>query len=205
MELVIERRRKRARDYVAAAVCLVVTTVAVAYVLPSLFGLQRYVITGSSMTGTINVGSIAFEEIVPVKELEVGDIITYAPPPDAGLDGLVTHRIISINGDTFRTQGDAVPQPDPWKFQLVSSQQSRVVFSVPYVGYVFSALTDRGTRLLVITLPAAIIGLFSFFQVLSALGIRVRRGPASPSTSAGPVSALIDGLIPSEEPSVSAG
>ena len=81
-----------------SALSVLGTLLGVAFILPSLFGFQRYVITGTSMTGTIDYGSIAFEEVVPVSELQVGDIITYAPPAGASLDHLVTHRIVAIHG-----------------------------------------------------------------------------------------------------------
>ena len=81
-------------------------------------------------------------------------MITYQPPADSGIDNLVTHRIVSIEGDVFRTQGDANPDVDPWTFQLTSTSQSRVSYSVPYVGYVFIALQDRSLRMIVIGVPA---------------------------------------------------
>ena len=118
---------------------------------------------------------------MPVSDLRVGDIITYTPPPDSGIDHLVTHRIIAIHGDVLQTKGDAVPQKDPWKFKLDDTQQARVVFSVPYLGYPLIWLADRETRMLVIGLPAAIIGLISLGQVFSAL--RPRRRPEETATS----------------------
>jgi signal peptidase len=121
------------------------------------------------MTGTINYGSVTYERVVPVGDLRVGDIITYQPPPGSGIDHQVTHRIVAINGDVFRTKGDAVPQRDPWKFKLTSDRQARVVFAVPYLGYPLIWLADRGTRMLVIGLPAALIGLMAAAQLVGAL------------------------------------
>ena len=110
MELDIRsRRRRRPVDHLVTVACVLVTLLGVAFLVPSLLGYQRYVITGTSMTGTIDLGSVAFERVVPVADLEVGDVITYQPPAESGLDHLVTHRIVAIKGDTFRTQGDAVP------------------------------------------------------------------------------------------------
>ena len=99
------------------------------------------------MEGTYDLGSVVFEESVPVADLEVGDVITYVPPADSGIDTLVTHRIIKIDGTTFQTQGDANPDPDPWTFELTAATQSRVTSSLPYVGYLFIALGDRSTRM----------------------------------------------------------
>ena len=174
---------------VSTLLSVVGTLVAVAFIVPSFFGLQRYVITGTSMTGTIGFGSIAFEEVVPVHDLRVGDVITYAPPPASGVDHMVTHRIVAIHGATYRTKGDAVPQADPWKFRLDAPEQSRVVFSVPWAGYPFIWLADRGIRMLVIGAPAAAIALVSLGQVLESLrrrpGDHGRTTPGHRRTSVG--------------------
>ena len=175
MEIHLEKqRRPRAGRWAVNALCLLVMVLALAFLLPALFGLQRYVITGGSMEGTYDIGSVVFEEDVPVADLAVGDVITYVPPAESGIDTLVTHRVVSIDGTTFRTQGDANPDVDPWTFELTAPTQNRVAASVPYVGYVFIALGDRSTRMLLIGLPAAIIALASLVELLRAL----RRKPA---------------------------
>src|SRR3954463_16486452 len=146
----------------------------VAFLLPSLLGYDRYVITSGSMTGTFDIGSIVFDKPVPVTDLAVGDVITYQPPEDSGIPHLVTHRIISIrrsatSGTVFRTQGDANSQRDPWKFQLDRPEQAKVQFGVPYAGYLFLALADRHTRMLFIGIPAGLIALLSLVEVAKAL------------------------------------
>ena len=175
MEIVLEKpRRPRAGRWAVNALCLLVMVLALAFLLPAAFGLQRYVITGGSMEGTYDLGSVVFEETVPVADLEVGDVITYVPPADSGIDTLVTHRIIKIDGTTFQTQGDANPDPDPWTFELTAANQSRVTSSLPYLGYLFIALGDRSTRMVVIGVPAAIIAMASLVELLRAL----RRKPS---------------------------
>ncbi len=189
------RRSRRGLSALFTACCVVVTLLALGFVLPSGLGYQRYVITGTSMTGTIDLGSVAFERVVPVGDLRVGDVITYLPPADSGVDHLVTHRIVEIHGRTFRTQGDAVPQPDPWKFQLDSASQPRVSFSVPYVGYVFIALADRSTRMLLIGGPSGVIALLSLLQVIAVL----RRRPGAPAAVV-PVDESVDEPVASDRP-----
>jgi signal peptidase I len=143
----------------------------VAFILPSLFGYHRYVIMGGSMTGTFNIGSIVFEKTTPVKDLKVGDVITYLPPADSGVPNLVTHRIVKIRpnaktgGYVFRTKGDHNPQRDPWKFELTGAVQPKVQFGVPYAGFFFIALANRDTRMKVIGVPAALIALFSLAEI----------------------------------------
>ena len=143
------------------------------FILPSLFGYDRYAITGGSMSGTFEKGAVAFEKIVPVDDLHVGDIITYRPPAETGISGLVTHRIVEISdgkdGDWFRTKGDANEAHDPWTFQLPQGTQPRVAYTVPYVGYAFLALADRNTRMLVIGIPAGIIAILSLVEFAGAV------------------------------------
>ena len=183
MELDIKpRTRRRPLQHLSTALCVLVTLLGLAFLLPSLLGYQRYVITGTSMTGTIDLGSVAFEEVVPVSDLRVGDVITYQPPAASGIDHLVTHRIVAIKGDKFRTQGDAVPQRDPWTFELVARDQPRVSFHVPYVGYLFLALADRTIRMAVISVPAALVFLVALRQLLQGL----RRRPVVTPSSGGP-------------------
>ena len=55
-------------------------------IVPSVMGWVRYVIVSGSMTGTYARGSLVFDEVVPVKSLNVGDVITYRPPRGSTCD-----------------------------------------------------------------------------------------------------------------------
>jgi signal peptidase len=134
-------------------------------IVPTILGLDRYVIVTGSMTGTYDTGSVVFTENVPVTDLRVGDVITYAPPPGESPTELVTHRIAqiqTIDGErVFRTKGDANEAVDPWRFELEDTTQARVSSSVPYVGHGLMALQDRETRMLVIGVPALAVAVLS--------------------------------------------
>lgn len=141
-----------------------------AYLLPSLMGYERYVITGGSMSGSIEKGSVVFTQARPVADLEVGDVITYLPPADSGVGTLVTHRISEIEQDdagrsVLRTKGDANASVDPWTFSLLADTQPVVAGSVPALGYPLMALADRGTRMLVIGVPAGAIALLALVEL----------------------------------------
>ena len=87
----------------------------VAILVPGLFGLQRYVITGGSMTGAIPKGAVIYSKITPVEQLKTGDIITFTPP---GSSGVVTHRIVGIETGpdgcpAYLTKGDFNEVADP--------------------------------------------------------------------------------------------
>jgi signal peptidase I len=128
-------------------------------VVPALLGYSRYVIDGHSMEPTIPYGSVAYEKTVPVGDLVVGDVITFAPPPEYAVSQPVTHRIVEIgktdSGEpTFRTKGDNNDAVDPWTITLDQPEQARVEFHLPYIGYVYIALSIWWVKLLVIVIPA---------------------------------------------------
>ena len=148
--------------------------------IPAVLGVHRYVILTGSMTGTYDRGSIVFDRPVPVAELKVGDPITYSPPPGFTSQTRVTHRIWRIvrgpDGQrVFRTKGDANKAPDVWKFTLTRPTQDRVIFHIPYVGYVFTLLSLRNFRMVLIGVPAVLIGLFFVFGLWRDAGQEVRR------------------------------
>ena len=163
------------RTWTLRLLCLAGLGLAALIFVPTLLGFERYAITGGSMDGTYDAGSIVYEREVPVAELRVGDVITYDPPAKARVDGLVTHRIVAIDGDgaksLFRTRGDANDAPDPWRFQLDQPTQARASFAVPYLGYALAALDVRAVRILVIGVPALLIAI----AALSRLAADIRR------------------------------
>ena len=192
--------RRAGRLLVNAAV-VVSTLVCAAWLVPSLLGYERYVITGGSMSGTFEKGSVAFEKQVPVADLARGDVITYLPPADSGVSDLVTHRIISIKpakggGVLYRTQGDANPDPDPWRFELTSATQPVVEHTVPLVGHAFIALADRDTRMLLVGGPAALIALLALVEVGKAL--RPRGATDSSPDTSGSAPSAVGRLVPAQ-------
>jgi len=110
------------------------------------------VVLSDSMNPSLSVGSLAIAKGVPQEVLSVGDIITYHPLD--GRDTLVTHRISEKNTDnSFLTKGDASNAPDSNPV-LYEEIVGKVVFSIPFLGYVFSFIkTPPG----IITLVAFVI------------------------------------------------
>lgn len=156
------RRHGAVASWIVLGVSLMIAGI---LVLPTVLGLQRYVIVSGSMVPTISIGSVVYDEVVPVEDLEVGDIITFVPPAEYGIDDPVTHRIVKIaTGDggetTFRTKGDANAAEDQWTMVLDGPKQARVVHTIPYVGYVYIALSNGWVQLLLIGLPALAIAVY---------------------------------------------
>jgi signal peptidase I len=175
------RGRARRAGRIASGAALAATTAVAALALaPAVLGLQRYVIVSGSMTGTYDRGTLVLDEVVPVADLRTGDVITYRPPPAAGIDHLVTHRIAAIGRDrtgtpVYRTKGDANAVADPWTFTLPNARQARVRAGIPYIGYSLAALSRRDVRLVVIALPAALIALASLVALWRRLGDEATR------------------------------
>jgi signal peptidase len=175
-----------------ATACLIVTAVLVVAViaLPSALGLQRFVITGGSMTGAIDKGSVIYSRITPVADLKVGDIITFVPP---GMADPVTHRILSITPGpdgalVFQTKGDFNAEADPWRATFVQSAVARYQYHVPYAGYALAALALREVRIVALGLPALAIALSLLSSLWAAAGAELRRrereGMSAPGISA---------------------
>ena len=148
--------------------------------VPTMFGLQRYVVANESMDGGISRGSVVFERRVPISDLEVGDVVTYDPPPGSGVEGLLTHRVVWIDGVHLQTQGDAQNVADPWLVPLEEPVMSRVVVAIPYVGLPFVAPVGESVWLLAMVVPGSALVL-----LLLQDSIRTRHPRTSPSQTVG--------------------
>jgi signal peptidase len=170
---------RRTGRWASGLALLVAVVVACLVLLPSLFGWQRYAIVSGSMTGTYDRGSLVLDEVVPVADLRVGDVITYLPPRGSGPDHLITHRIAWIGRDAsgarvYRTKGDANPVADPWTFALGQAKQARVRTGVPYAGFALMALARRDVRMWIVAAPALLIALFTLLSLWRTLGQAAR-------------------------------
>jgi signal peptidase I len=155
------RRALRVTGSAAIVLCFVL---AAAMLIPALLGYQRYVITSGSMAGSYDTGALVYSTHVPVEGLRSGDVITYRPPADAEVPGLVTHRIESISRDaagrlSFRTKGDANEDADPWQFVASDPTMAKVTYGVPHLGRVYSFINSRTGRTVLFMIPGILIAL----------------------------------------------
>jgi signal peptidase I len=157
---------------VCVAVCALVVLVVL---LPAALGLQRYVITGGSMTGTIDRGSVVYARLAPLSSLRSGDVVTFVPP---GLSAPVTHRIVGISVQegqrVFRTKGDANAVADPWAVTFPRPVLARYAFHIPYAGYLLALLSIRSVRMVLIGLPAVVIAISLLWSLWRTAGEELR-------------------------------
>jgi signal peptidase I len=178
------RLRSRIAGWLSAFGLVCTLMIAGLMLVPGLLGYQRYVIVSGSMEPAIPTGSVVYDEIVPVSELAVGDIITFVPPAEYGLTDPVTHRIVEIepaSGDhagkvQVRTKGDANEAPDAWTAVLNGPDQARVKL--------YMALSNRWVQLLVIGLPALLIGVLVCVSLWQEAGEGVEREEAEATAKA---------------------
>src|ERR1017187_8139792 len=76
-------------------------------------GYSFSLVKSGSMTPAIDVGDMIVTRPVTTADLQPGTIVMYQHDTE-----LITHRILSINGDTVTTKGDANQHPDPWTEQV---------------------------------------------------------------------------------------
>lgn len=120
-------------------------------VLPSVLGLERYVVTSDALGNSIPRGSLTFAESVPATEIEVGDVITFRPPGTAAEAPYVTRRVVKDTPDGIWTSGDGTGT-DPWVLSP-RSRQSHVIAHIPYVGYPFIAGVRPTMWVMLVSIP----------------------------------------------------
>lgn len=117
--------------------------------------IQIFTVLSGSMEPSIKTGALIF--IKPVDTYGVGDVVTRRTDEK---DVTITHRIIGQSEESgivsFQTQGDANNVADE---EVVTSDMiiGKVIFDIPYLGYlVHFARTTQGLILMII-IPASII------------------------------------------------
>ncbi len=111
-----------------------------------------YFVRSESMKPAINIGDMVIAGPAGAAGgIEPGGIVTY----ELGKD-LITHRVLSVDGNTLITKGDANEDPDPNPVQF-AQVKSRYLFKIPYVGYLTSFVRTRPGWFLAIILPAMVL------------------------------------------------
>jgi signal peptidase I len=110
-----------------------------------------YIVRSGSMEPAFNVGDVVIAGPLGSGGIKPGVIVTYAIGKN-----LITHRVLSIDGNTLITKGDANENPDPIPVQF-SQVKSLYLFRIPYIGYVAGFVRTRPGWLLTIILPSLIL------------------------------------------------
>ena len=133
---------------------------------PRFLPYQALVVRSGSMAPTIPTGSVVFYHQVAADQVKVGQIIVFSRP---GLPSeRVTHRVFRIGkaptGRYFVTKGDANGVPDDWRGPAVGMGWV-ASFHVPVVGYVLADLQSTTARLLLLLIPALLLGAITLYEI----------------------------------------
>ena len=125
-----------------------------------------HVVMSDSMKPAINTGDMIFTGPPGGGQgIQPGSIITYRLK-----DELITHRIVSIDGITMVTKGDANEDADPWTVS-VSSVTGTYLFKIPYLGYIQSFIRTKLGWFVVIIIPAMLLVSYIIWEIVKeALG-----------------------------------
>ena len=123
--------------------------------LSFLAGIRPAYVKSGSMEPTIPVGSICLMNTRADRQvIQKGDVIAFTIGPNRSP---VTHRVVEVTDDGYRTKGDANEEPDPWHI-APENVTGTVIGSVPYLGYAVAFLQSRNGILLLVGLAGAYIG-----------------------------------------------
>jgi signal peptidase I len=133
---------------------------------PRFLPYQALIVRSGSMSPTIPTGSIVFYKKVNAASVKVGDIIVFDKPGQT--NEKVTHRVYKIGhsptGNYFTTKGDANGTPDDWRVPAVGTGWV-AAFHVPTVGYALVDLQSTLARLLLLAIPAILLGGITLYEI----------------------------------------
>lgn len=135
------RRRRRVLLRVLAVLGLLLL---VALLTPAALGMQLHPVTDDAMGDSYPRGTLVVDELVPVDELVVGDVIAFRVPTGANEGDWVARRIDGERRGGLVTRGDASSRIDPWRVGRDVGELRLVTGSVPLVGYVWQVLGAAG-------------------------------------------------------------
>jgi signal peptidase len=133
---------------------------------PRFLPYQALIVRSGSMSPTIPTGSIVFYRKIDAAKVKVGDIIVFDKP--GSTNEKVTHRVFRIGqsptGRYAITKGDANGVPDDWRVPLAGTGWVSV-FHLPSVGYALVYLQSTLARLLLLVVPAILLGAITLYEI----------------------------------------
>ena len=134
--------------FIVAALAVIISSV-------KLFGYSMFVVKSGSMEPAIHTGSVVFDKTDG--DYAKGDIITFKVSESKDT---VTHRIVEIkkedNAISYKVKGDANDTADP-DLVLKDNVVGKVIFSIPYFGYLVAFMKTLPGLIIFIILPSLIV------------------------------------------------
>lgn len=159
MEISGESENMKGKEVIYVAIVLFTSVFLVNALLPFIEGSEKpLIVLSGSMTPIMLPGDVIIVKSVDPNELEVGDIVAFQPPGSRP-NTLVTHRVVSLEEGKelfFQTKGDANNEKDAFKVP-VSKAVGKLIFVIPFAGYLSELSKNKNIFLLMIILPACLL------------------------------------------------
>lgn len=149
-------------------VLLVIVTMPVICTMIPTGPVKFMTVTGTSMEPTITASDIIVVDTTKMQPM-VGDIVSYRHTFEENQKFIVTHRVVGVENEGYRTRGDAYTKADGY---IVASEDVVGVmrFKIPYLGgLVHFAGTSKGLLSLVI-FPALILIVQELREIIRLIG-----------------------------------
>ncbi len=164
---ILTRAVRRTLDVLLIAVILIVlATITIARIIPSISGGSTFVVGGGSMEPTIPFGSAVVVTPVDTADLHVGDIVSMRVGKE---QAVFTHRIVRLvprdDGLWIETKGDNNAKPDP-SIIPASTVVGRLQMSIPYAGYAVKLLSTGPGVLFLLAIGVMILAGAWFLESL---------------------------------------
>lgn len=171
--------------YLLVAAIIALALLLVATLFPLEGNYQVKIVQSGSMEPSILTGSVVV--IQPASSYMVHDVITFGA--DNAKDIPTTHRIVAFEGTPgkmlFTTKGDANEEADTRKVPE-RDVIGKVVFAVPYVGFVLDFARQPIGFLLLIIVPATAVAIDEILNIWREV-LKLRRRKEEPSATETPV------------------
>lgn len=133
--------------------------------VPSVFGITSMSVLTGSMRPYLQPGDMIVDRVVKPEEIMAGDIITYKVG-----SSIVTHRVVEVLEDSgkllFVTRGD-VNNTDDGKPITEDQLIGKLIFKIPYGGYVARFIRSPIGLLLIIVIPVSFMLIGELKNMLS--------------------------------------
>ncbi|MDE2030951.1 MAG: signal peptidase I [Patescibacteria group bacterium] len=142
--------------YIILSYIIFIGIILVVSLIPVTGNIKTLAVLSGSMEPTIHTGSVVI--VKPESSYKVGDIITFGD--NTKTDIPTTHRIAeerAVEGNMiYRTKGDANNAEDSAETPQ-KEVTGRVLFSIPYLGYIINFIKKPIGLMLIIIVPAAVV------------------------------------------------
>jgi len=139
--------------YIIISAIIFIALLVIISSFPITGNIKMFTVLSGSMEPSIHVGSVVV--IKPVSNYKIGDVITFGK-----MDVPTTHRITEMKvteGEmVYQTKGDANDSPDGEEVNA-KDIRGKVMFSIPWFGYVVDFVKKPMGLMVVIVVPSVII------------------------------------------------